>query len=213
MRRTLLLGLGALACVLPLTACEEDDDLELIILRAALSPLNTQTFNLSGTADIEIDRGLLRAQVNTTGFDSVTHIQFVGNGLRCPTASDDINADGNIDIQEGMAAFGNVLFALDTTLTINEAGLAGEFPLGVGYSYSETGVFSTIENSLRPTPGDNFTASLAAGETFDPEGMPVVVLGVDRILPRTVATLPGFVESETLPVACGILQRVNNDDD
>ena len=213
MRNTQLLGLAVLLCALPMAACEEDDDTEIITLRAALAPLNNPARPLTGGAEVEVGGGLLEASTSLTGVDSVTHIQFIGNGDRCPTASHDTNSDGFIDIQEGMAAFGSILLALDTTLAINEPNLSGQFPFGITYVYNETGLYNTIDSSLRPTPSNDFVANIPIGETLDVEGMTVVVLGVTGPLPRTVATLPGFAEIQTLPVACGVLTRVNNDND
>ncbi|HSL68887.1 MAG TPA: hypothetical protein VK864_01530 [Longimicrobiales bacterium] len=206
MRTTFKLSVSALILALPLAGCDSDEaiDLELTRFTASLAPLNSTTRPLTGSASIDIITDALRATVDATGLDQTRQMQFVATGSRCPTASDDTNADGFVDVVEGMAAYGEFLLALDETLTVQEDNTIS-FPTGPSYIYVEAARYSDIENSLRDP---NITPNLAPAGDFDPQGRPVVILGTTEDLPGTVATLPGFTAKETLPVACGVLTRV-----
>lgn len=210
MQKQLSLGCGVLLGALLLSACEDDDD-DFTLLRAGLTALNAPVGRVvTGNAEVEISAGAMHVDVNIVGLDSVTHVQYIAAGNRCPTPGNDTNGDGFVDVREAMLAAGVALLALDSTLTMNEPSLTGDFPIGRAYDYAESGVFTTIENSLRPAPLNDFTASISSDEDFDPEGMPVLVLGALRNLPGSVATLSGFTAAETLPVACGLLVRVDD---
>ena len=209
MRISYKLGVIALALTLPLAACESDEDLDVVVtpFAATLSALNSAAGGVIGTATVEIAGDLLRITVNASGLDSVTHVQFIATGHACPDATADTNADGLIDIQEGAVAFGQPMLFLDNTLSVREDSL-GTFQATDSVAYTQTAVFSEVENSLRGSDNNDITADLPINGDFNPENMTIVLLGTAQPLATPLAVLGNLSPSESLPVACGVLHRV-----
>ena len=209
MRISYKLGVIALALTLPLAACESDEDLDVVVtpFAAPLNALNSAAGGVIGTATVEIAGDLLRITVNASGLDSVSHVQFIATGSSCPDITADTNADGLIDIQEGAVAFGQPMLFLDNTLAVREDSL-GTFQATDSVTYTQTAVFSEVEQSLRGSDNNDITADLPVNGDFNPENMTVLILGTSRPLPGTLAVLGTLSPGESLPVACGVLHRV-----
>ncbi len=141
------------------------------------------------------------------------HPQNIYLGSRCPTAADDTNGDGYIDINEGNKVWGNVLVPLDHEPTTQRGG-RNFYPmsdLSGSYFYERIVNFNSFFADLKaadPTPEDNIS-KLAPTEGLSLIGKVVVVQGVDAatILPETVGTAGRYRNFQTLPVVCGVIQK------
>ena len=204
------LSVLALALAVPIASCDSNDTIDIPVTRftATLSPLNSQVGVVTGTAALEIAGDLMRVTVNATGLDGSLHLQFVGSGLACPTTAADTNNDSFVDIQEGLVGYGAFLLALDTTLTSRVVSDSSGFPSGNTIAYLQRARLSAVENAMRGAPTSEFVANIPLTGDFNPAGLAVLITGDNTGLPPTVATLPGFTQQESLPVACGVLSQI-----
>ena len=208
MRKLKMPGLIAIALCLPFIGCDSDEEITVDVERfvAPLASVNPNLATVSGTATIEIIGDAMRVTVRAIGLDSVMHMQFVGSGTSCPTTTSDTNADGVIDVEEGMAAYGPFLLALDADIEVRSDSVL-TFPVTDSIAYIETAVYSAVENSMRGAPVTEFTTNIPITGDFIPQGLAVVILGDASPLPTTLEFLPGLTASETVPVACGVFNR------
>ncbi|HXH30653.1 MAG TPA: hypothetical protein VNJ01_07555 [Bacteriovoracaceae bacterium] len=148
------------------------------------------------------------------GHPSILHAQSVHIGTACPTEADDLNKDGVIDFKEGTKVFGKILIPLDGDLSSQRMD-SGIFPLADEYGsylYSETAIFEQFITDLKEedlNPEDNLV-NLFKDEKFNLVGKVVVILGVAETteLPVTVGSDERLANFQTLPVACGIITKV-----
>ena len=208
MRKFQMPGLIAIALCLPFIGCDSDEEITVDVERfvAPLASVNPNLAAVSGTATIEIIGDAMRVTVRATGLDSIMHLQFVGSGTSCPTTTTDTNADGLIDVKEGMAAYGPFLLALDADIEVRSDSVL-TFPVTDSIAYVETAVYSAVENSMRGAPVTEFTTNIPITGDFIPQGLAVVILGDASPLPSTLEFLPGLTTNETVPVACGVFNR------
>lgn len=150
------------------------------------------------------------------GAPKAWHMQAVYTGTRCPTMSDDTNGDGFIDIVETQAVVGKVLIPLDSDPGTQASGRAF-YPLGDlsgSYHYERVVSFNRFFRDLQSEDheaADNIV-KLAAGEGLQIEGKVVVIQGIteETELPETVATFGRHRAFQTLPIACGVYQKVTD---
>ena len=208
MRNSRNLGLLALAIALPISACDNDESVELVLARfsATLVTVNPAQSVGTATAEIEVLDNRIRIDIAATGMDDVTHMQFIMAGTSCPTIANDTTGDGIIDIREAFAATGLFLLPLDGDLTTQDFVLT-TFPTGINYEYSNSETVSAVNAGLHGPALLDF-ATLAAGELFDPTNHVVLIMGTADALPPSVQTALGLTANETLPVACGTLQSL-----
>jgi hypothetical protein len=209
MHKTFKLGLVALALALPLAACDSDEEIVVDVqtFAANLASVNSQLGTVTGTATFEIVEDQMRVTINATGLDSLTHMQFVGSGRSCPTAAADISADGVVDVVEGQPSWGPFLLALDQTLSVRRDTIE-VFPIGTSLAYQTSAQLSAVENSLRGAPTGFFRANLPVNGNFNPDGLTVIILGDTGPFPPTVNPLETFPANVSIPVACGVINRV-----
>ncbi len=170
--------------------------------RALLRPLNSRLsgFIPTGVAEISISGDVMEVKTLLDDDARVAHRQAIQLGTRCPTLSDDGNGDGVIDIAEALRASGAVFIPLDSDLNSAELG-AGVYPIGSGFTYTEKASLQELEADARERTGQNLNLA----------GRVVLIHGVasETALPETVATVENQPRSVTIPVACGILKRLN----
>jgi hypothetical protein len=138
----------------------------------------------------------------------------VYTGGRCPTLDDDVNKDGFIDINEAEKVLGKILIPLDSDITTQNSG-SRFFPLGDlsgYYHYERITNFERFLDDLQ-APDQNLEDDVVkipdgrglviAGKTFMVQG---VAETVD--LPESVGTKEKKRAFQTLPVACGVFEKI-----
>lgn len=177
------------------------------IYAADLYPVNYNLhFKQVGTAALQRDGDVFSAHVNLKYGPRDTKVkQAVYTGRRCPNLSDDLNKDAYIDMQEALIAIGSVSIPLDGVLDSSEQG-AGVYPVGDSvtgqYAYMVTASFSRMFEDLKLNLG-------VEGVTFP--GRVVLLTGIPEsvFLPPTVAAAEGQSVHSSLPLACGVLWKVD----
>ena len=177
------------------------------IYTANLSPLNAGSHTVDGetyiipttrgTATVTLRGDQVTVQTDVDGVTPETlHPQHIHAGLTCPNETDDVNADGFVDVIEGLPKYGEILVSLDSS--INDGAASDlDFPFA-----DENGSFSYRAEGSRQHIQDEIQTALKAGTRhvvihgISPTGMP---------LPESVESLPGLPAWATLPVACGEL--------
>jgi hypothetical protein len=181
---------------------------------AQLHPVNPgQTGLITGSASFTRNGEEFLSFVRLTGSRAGTvHRQQVHAGSSCPDQIHDLNEDGFIDVLEAEAAAGPILFHIDDDLSSREAGwfyfpVADEFG---NYVHSRETNFNDFHLDLRQgsLPSEDLVAWEQKSD-FTPDGLVVIVYGIaPTYLPESVAGKDGFANFQTLPVACGVLGRV-----
>ena len=176
------------------------------------SPLNpTVGGTIAGNGNFVISSDIFGANLNVTGARTGTHLQHVYAGRACPTPASDTNGDGFVDFVEANAILGGILIPLDSDLSTQAAG--GSFPSGANYVYAETASLSQMLGDLTAVD-DNPTdalVKLAPGESLNLEGRVIQIHGVPAStnLPTTVQGAGGATPADVLPIACGVIVRVD----
>lgn len=168
--------------------------------RAILRPMNNSLsgFLPTGAAEMTITGDSVQMKTYLDDDAKVTHLQNIHVGTRCPNMSDDQNGDGLVDIEEAYGVVGKVLIPLDAD--INSA-IEGEkiYPLGGGYTYTETASLSKLETDVKARTNENLNLG----------GRVVLVHGAasSTKMPATVATRDGMLMQASVPIVCGIIER------
>ncbi len=168
--------------------------------RAILRPMNNSLsgFLPTGAAEMTITGDSVQMKTYLDDDAKVTHLQKIHVGSRCPNMSDDQNGDGLVDIEEAYGVVGKVLIPLDAD--INSAN-EGEkiYPLGGGYTYTETASLSKLETDVKARTNENLNLG----------GRVVLVHGAasSTKMPATVATRDGMLMQASVPIVCGIIER------
>ena len=144
------------------------------------------------------------------------HMQHVYTGGRCPTLTDDSNGDGFIDINEAEVVLGKILIPLDYDISSQISGRRF-FPiadLSGYYHYERITRFNRFLEDLQSEdkePNDDLI-KLSPGEGLRLAGKTVLIQGVSENvdLPETVGTKGSFKSFKTLPIVCGIFEKVVN---
>lgn len=201
-----------------LTELQEDNDQG--IYRAVLSPVNSKFVpNISGTIEVKIEGDEVVVESTVAGAPAgVKHLQNVMEGSACPTAGNDTNTDGVIDIAEGVTSFGKILVPLDSNLSDQMMGIDfGPIANAAGaYVYRRSSSFAALMadlNSDDPDTEDNIV-KLSSSQTLSLSRRVVVVHGVGRQaeLPESVSTMGEASRDQLIPIACGKLIKVESED-
>ncbi|MBX6363003.1 MAG: hypothetical protein IRZ00_03965 [Gemmatimonadetes bacterium] len=185
----------ALSLIVAAAACDNEETVDVVLLRANLAQVNTPTSGgpASGTADIAITGNqVLSVRITAAGLDSVVHAQFLMSGSSCPTPAADTNDDGIIDFNEGASAWGSILAPIDNTPLNNTIDVAG-FPTGSSYTFVQTTDFGQFTNSIIGLDG----------AALDLATRTIVVAGVTGPVPTTVDSIPPLTAAQSVPVLCG----------
>ena len=145
------------------------------------------------------------------------HQQAIYMGTRCPTIKDDINKDGYIDILEARKVLGKVILPLDANISSQSAG-RNFYPLSDlsgSYHYERLTSFQRLFNDLKSEdkdPEDHIT-KLAPDEGIEFVGKAVMIQGTAEgvLYPETVASTPRHRPHQTLPIVCGIFEKVTKE--
>lgn len=166
-----------------------------------LRPVNFHSngFIPYGQATFTLENDQLQVNTSLDDDQPVKHRQTLHIGSRCPTSEDDTNGDSFIDYNEALKVVGKVLMPLDADLN-SQAGGEDIYPTGRSMSYSRMGVLSKINADLKFPPGK--------GIGF--EGRVVLIHGTSQnAFPTSLASLPGEPAHLSLPVVCGVLNKID----
>lgn len=224
-------------CLLAVVACGSDDDDSGSgtaanppqqqqetpgTYKATLAPIPLNSAvagNPTGTLDVVIAGDEVNATMKMTGVPgSMRHAQHIMIGTSCPTASNDVNSDNFIDVLEGVPNYGLILIPLDGNLEDQDDGASG-FPFANAagsYTWTKTASLSRMIADLQDADLDlEDGLGKLDGSDLNLEGKVVLVHGVKQTsnLPSTVATLDDFKNYESLPIACGKIERVAEQQD
>jgi hypothetical protein len=170
--------------------------------RSVLRPMNNSLsgFLPNGFAEIRIEGDNAKIKTLLDDDARVTHMQSIHMGTRCPNASDDTNGDGVIDIEESYRASGDAFIPLDGDLNSAEKG-AGNYPIGRGFTYLKSAELTSLQTDTRMRTQQNLNLG----------GRVILIHGVDAStsLPATVATREGMTAQASVPVVCGVIQRIH----
>lgn len=168
--------------------------------RGILRPMNNHLsgFLPSGIAEVKIDQKEIAIKTFLDDDAKVTHIQSIHLGQRCPEILDDINLDGVIDRNETLIASGNVYVSLDSDINSEQLG-RGQYPMGGGYTYIEKASLKKITEDLQ-------TRNLP----LDFLNRVVIIFGTYKKnnLPQTIDSRGITPIEQSLPIACGILRKL-----
>lgn len=194
-----------------LTACGEDDgnnrrdllpqsqDQTEGVYRAILLPANPLIDNnVSGSVVVSQLGDNFSVNVDLDNGPEGSHAQHIHLGSSCASIENDVNGDGYLDANEASSVVGEVLLPLDNDLArVEEA----TYPTGASYDYAQSTSFALL-TSAKP-------------EVQNLEGKVVEIHGVPatQILRETVASPAGRSAQESIPIACGILVRVQAGND
>lgn len=189
------------------------------LYHANLTSINTSVAGTpSGVFTFKIEGDEVTAIIDMDGAPAqVVHMQSIRTGNGCPDISADKNGDGFIDIMEAEAVSGKVFIPLDSDLNSQTAG--ANFPISRTsgkYNYNESAsLTSMIADIFAPDENaDDAMVNLEAGQELNFSGRTVLIQGVAKTteLPVTLATRDGHTVHAALPIACGVLARVENTD-
>lgn len=168
--------------------------------RGILRPINNHLsgFLPSGIAEVKMDQREIAIKTLLDDDAKVMHIQSIHLGKKCPEISDDKNRDGILDMNETFIASGNVYVSLDSDINSEALG-QGLYPMGGGYTYIEKASLKKITEDLK-------TRNLP----LDFLNRVVIIFGTYKKnnLPQTIDSLGISPVEKSLPIACGVLRKL-----
>ena len=187
------------------------------IYATELWPINYNLhFKEVGAAAVQREGDNFTATVKLKyGPRDMVHKQAIYTGRRCPNLNDDLNKDAYIDMMEAKYALGYITIPLDGNLDSQDAG-AGQYPAGDAtgqYLYQKSASFDRMFADLK-APDTNLNDNIVkvdvdSGITFPGRVILIQGIGQNALLPTTIATENGEDPHRSLPVACGVLWKVN----
>lgn len=168
-----------------------------------------------GWAGVQRDGDNFEASINLKyAPKSVVLRPAIYTARRCPNINDDINKDAYVDILEARLAMGKIIIPFDSNLdsqmdgqgTYQASGNDGK------YYYHQSASFDRLFADLK-APDENPNDQLVKIGSDDGITLPgriVLVQGLNEtvFLPESVATTDGLTAHESIPVACGVLWKV-----
>jgi hypothetical protein len=189
------------------------------IYQAILLPVNGKIYpKIRGSFSLVKDHEEFITGVRLSkGPESTLHLQSIHIGNRCPDETDDLNHDGYIDAQEGSLAYKEILIPLDDDLNSQRMG-GGIFPASDkygSYEWSRIASFSKLMNDLNDVD-INLTddqVKLINNPDLDVLNKVVVLRGIPSsdTLPETVSGWSRLSSFESLPIACGIIRKIQKE--
>ena len=199
-----------LTSVVALAACDGSSGDGITSYVVDLQPLNESGVNGTATINVDSEANVLSVTLNADGLDDTAHAQHIharpAEIAVCPTSAADANADGFVDVVEGLPSYGGILLPLDNDISTQEATSEG-FPSGTSIAYSTSASLGDVRSALAVTDDDDSDPVVTLGPdgTLAFSDFAIVVHGTTDDLPDTVASLPGLPNAATLPVACGAI--------
>lgn len=215
-------------CLFTLIACGSDDDDDSSVVaqpeeqrpvegayQVNLMPLNSNVVGegVRGVALINVHDDTFEVETEMEGVSSTVHAQHIHAAAVCPTEADDTNGDGVVDVIEGVPSYGPILVPLDNNLASQSA---GTFPFASGgnFTYEESTPLTQMIQALQQPDSDpnDAVVTLGADEDLDLDRRTIVIHGVAESteLPATVATIGDLEAYKSVPIACGVIERIPN---
>jgi len=168
-------------------------------------------YNFTALVEKEFDELVMDVRLNNSG-KNIIHAQSIRTGSRCPSLIDDKNEDDIIDAIEGEAVYGKVFIPLDGDIS-TQSSHDGEFPAADTYGnyiYAKVTSFSTFMVDLRDESGNQEYIKLKSQEPLSIESRVVVIHGMseETDLPATVRTMGPMTIHQSIPIVCGVIQKV-----
>lgn len=167
-----------------------------------------------GWAGVERENDNFEAKLNLKYAPrSVVLRPAIYTARRCPNINDDLNKDAYIDIVEARVAIGKITIPFDSDLDSQENGSYAASGADGKFSYRQSASFDRLFNDLKAPDQDPMDQFIKIGpdEGLTFPGRIVIVQGLAETvpLPATVATADGMSPHQSIPVACGVLWKVN----
>lgn len=177
---------------------------------ASGTPVATTTVRIRGD-EVDVRNIVKDAPSN------IIHRQHIWTGS-CPSPANDTNQDGYVDYNEAKNSLSSILIPLDNELSAQIPG--GVYPVANpagNYSYRETTSLARLLADLYspdPVPNDDFS-KLNPADNLNLSGKSVVIHGVKSTfaLPTSVSSTGDAPAHRTLPIACGTLVRVADNEE
>ena len=213
-----------LLLMLVISSCGKDSDSGSTFLRqeqqgdlkgsykAVLRPMNSTTSGWIpyGNVEISVDENNIAVTTYLDDDQSVTHVQSIHEGKKCPTIADDKNKDGVIDAIEAGPVVGKVLIPLDGDISSQTSG-DKVHPIGSSFTYQRKAPLDAMMSDLYSASevSNNSVRKLKSGETFNLTGKVILIHGTSASnkLPSSVQPHNGLPSHLSVPVVCGILRR------
>ena len=174
--------------------------------RAMIRPINTPLSGWipSGGTLIKILGDEIEVQNWLEDAASVIHHQNIHLGTECPYQND-YNNDGYIDVKEMISVTKQILIPLDNQL---DSTAIESYPAGKTYQYSQKGSLSKLIKELRE-------GVLSSKKSFSLAGKVIMIHGasLSKTLPSSVASVEGRPVQETIPIACGIIEKSESNEE
>lgn len=181
---------------------------------ATLKPLNAAASGAEATGDVTftISGDQLTIHVTAKGVSPDTehwqHFHGFAEGDKeatCPTAAEDANSDGIIDLIETEPVAGA------TMVPLNDDPVRMDIPTDTYPTAGPDGTYTYEKTVSLKAMQDAFAAQFP-GQSLDLDRRVVFLHGVaaSTALPETVASLGDIPAHVTLPIACGELELVEN---
>lgn len=151
------------------------------------------------------------------GAQGANYRQAVYWGSRCPGIESDANKDGYLDMTEIEATLGDVIIPLDGDLD-SQSGGTGNYPSGHNargsYFYKKTASFARFFEDLKDTDPNtrDRVRKLEDQSGFTFLNKVVLIQGASSAfnIPDTVSSYYGLSRESSLPVACGVFFKSND---
>lgn len=187
--------------------------------QATLVPLNSHVAgDATGTASIKIKSDSFDVEVKVNGSPAqIVHAQKVHVSDSCPTLASDVNKDGVIDTVEGMRSYGPAIIPLDgdllTQIEKNQHYPSSDFT--GNYFYKRDVSISEMMKDLSNKDYDLTDDTVKINSSLGLAGRQIVIYGVAPTvdLPDSVATVNGETKYSSLPIACGSLIKIADENE
>lgn len=149
----------------------------------------------NGMADIKIVGNDIEVKSWMDDSSNVVHMQNIHVGTQCPTAANDSNGDGFVDFNESMTVAKDIFLPLDADLNSQAAG-TNIYPTG-NFTYFQKASLADMMSDLKV-------------QHLNLEGRVIIVTGTaaNRALPATVSAYNGKTRELSVPIACGVIERM-----
>jgi len=165
----------------------------------------------NGMTDIKIQGDEIEVKSWLDDSANVVHMQNIHLGTTCPEMIHDGNKDGFVDFNETVKVANKILIPLDADLNSQASGNT-IYPKG-NFTYFQKASLSQLMSDLKEQDVDSgdYQVKLANNDHLNLAGKVIIITGAaaNRALPSSVSTLNGLTPELSVPIACGIIERMS----